>query len=304
LSDVFTSLALSHIFIADKSLAPEAIREHQLRALRCYLCAVWAVGGNVRVALDGERATSSLGAEPSLELGGGLGAASAPGSGAAAEDDEDEQEEEEGEAAAGKGKAATGKGKAAVPAPAVDGVMSEAEKAELARSKAQLAQIVAGLPSRAAAEQASDAATRETALKRLEMIEQLLEKVDDIFLVLENREAAEAITGAAADIVTAGIDEAATGSGLASASTSGTAGANGFDKPTLSEIKAETETGPTNLLQVRKKAATPGAPAVPPGEGFSAPSAHAEAMPVTLLAPKRKPAAEDAQGTDAKRAKV
>ena len=109
--------------------------------------------------------------------------------------------------------------------------LTSVEKLRILNAKAALESILQTSVSN------NDTETDETR-EILEIIEEMKNKVDDMILVLENPEASRAITGAAAAIVEDEIEANNTSSG--------------FDAPTTVE-----STGPTNLLQARKKAELP-----------------------------------------------
>merc|ERR1712232_1146986 len=72
------------------------------------------------------------------------------------------------------------------------------------------------------------------------LVDDLKEKIDDVFLVLENKEASDAMTKGA-EVVEEALEQAS----------------SALDKPSSEQNKDETNNGPTNLLQARKKASSP-----------------------------------------------
>mmetsp|Transcript_9931 Transcript_9931/g.17410 ORF Transcript_9931/g.17410 Transcript_9931/m.17410 type:complete len:597 (-) Transcript_9931:43-1833(-) len=221
LVDVFTHLATSHVFASSTVSAISDMRNHHLEALRWYIRAIAGLVSSQAVSF-GIAAFNDLDLMPSQEEVDKH-----------EKTDADKADDDQASASAkGKAKANVLQGKTTKNEPP----LTQHEKAQLFKAKGVLNKVLKDVPS-------IEKVDEEAAKDRIVMIERLKEKVDDILLVLENEQAAKAISGASAGVVNEGIEMAATED------------ENPFDKPSQAgaEALAATASEPTNTLQARKK---------------------------------------------------
>jgi len=226
LADVNATLANAYLYSASEDQDAASGRYKMLKASCCY-----ADAGTTLLLLRQKLLDSNV----SLTLETSLETPEKPEANAETEEKEDTteaaKEEEEEEESDSKGKAKKAKEE---EAPA----LGEKEVKVLDSVKARFKEIETLVEKAEAKDDAKEA-------KELgELIAHLKEKVDDVILVLENKEASDAVTKGA-QLVEEALEEASKAS-------------NPFDKPTLEQGEGEaSNAAPTNLLQARKKASSP-----------------------------------------------
>uniref|UniRef100_A0A7S2WQK5 Tetratricopeptide SHNi-TPR domain-containing protein n=1 Tax=Mucochytrium quahogii TaxID=96639 RepID=A0A7S2WQK5_9STRA len=224
LADVYTHLAIAHMFASSNATIVTTQRSHRINGVNCLILAIYTLVAN--------RAE---------KMGKKLETVAAPALSIKIDVTVEEEEEEEGGSSKKKSK---GKAKAAVATEdeTDEPPLSKTEKKHVDNAKKELERVLKDLPWEEEKRKDEAAESKDC----LEQIEELKMKVDDIIIVLENPEASKAISGAAAGVVEQTLDDASKEN-------------SGFDKPSAGLDQAggsATENAPTNTLQPRKKAET------------------------------------------------
>jgi len=222
LADVYATLAHAYLYSSAEDTDLGSARFKRLKAASAYANAASTLL-LVRQKALGTEVTKTFDADIFL-----------PEKAAKIDAMEEEEGEEEEEESSDKGKGKKPKEKEVSEPP-----LNDEELKSIKSIRARMENVVT-LLAKNSEDDCKDEDAKTNAKELAGLVDDLKEKIDDVFLVLENKEASDAMTKGA-EVVEEALEQAS----------------SALDKPSSEQNKDETNNGPTNLLQARKKASSP-----------------------------------------------